>query len=108
MREDHQATCPIGRGAQQELVVGVAAHDAVQHHDVGGADGLWSPREVDAEDPVDAAPDAGLVDEPPRVRLVRARELEVRRVGSAAGEQRQLDLPDATADLEHGGTLDAR
>jgi hypothetical protein len=95
----------VGDRAEQRRVVGVAAHDPVQDDDVRRLDLVRAGRDVD-DAPVGAAGQAGVGEQPPRLGLVRRRQLEVGGAGGAALEQLHLDVADATADLQHGRALE--
>ena len=107
MAEDECLVRGVGRRAEQPLVVGVAADDAVQNDDVGGLDGCriaamsCSRRSTRSSSPASRASRAASA-------VVGRRELEVHRARGAALEQLELDLADAAADLEHRRPSTAR
>ena len=96
----------VGGGGEQSLVVRVAAHHPVQDDDVGRVDGLRGRGDVDeaAGHPV---AQAGSRRELLRVGVVGVDELQVRGALGPATEQLELDVADASADLEDGGAVDA-
>ena len=104
--EDEELLGPVGGGAEQPVDVGVAADHPVQHHHVRGLDGLRVHGDVE-DASVHAVLDAGIRGESAGVRVVAVDELEVRRMGCPGSQQLDLQRPDAAADLEHRGALDA-
>ena len=93
------------RRVEKQLVVGIAADDAVEDDDVGCFDALGVGRDV-VQAPIDARLQTRFAQEPSRVLVVAGRELEVDRPRGAPLEQLELDVADTAADLEDGGTLE--
>ena len=77
----------------------------MQHDDVGCLDALWIGGDV-VEASLCAVPERGLAQQPLGLLLVGWRKLEVHGARRTALQQLNLDLTDAAADFEYGGTLD--
>jgi hypothetical protein len=103
--EHERAARVLRRGAEQPLVVWVAADDAVQHDDVGGRDRAGIDGDV-VQPPLDAVLHPGLAREARRLGVIGGRELEVDGAPGAPAQQLEPDLSDPAADLEHRGARD--
>jgi hypothetical protein len=97
----------VGGRAQQALIVWVAAHDPVQHHQVGRR---HCPRVLGeiVNPPVEAPLDPCLFGERGCRLLVGGGELQVLGPSRTRLQQLDLDLADAPADLQDAGSLDAQ
>src|SRR4051812_40105201 len=103
--EDDRVSRAAGDRAEQALVVGVAAHDPVQHDDVRGLDALRLDRDV-LQATVGAAFEPMLAQQPPGLLVVAGRQLDVDGACGAAPEQLDLDLADAASDLQNRDSLE--
>jgi hypothetical protein len=104
--EDHAPFCMSRRSPDQSLDIGVTAHDPVQDDEVVHVCDISLDRDV-AQTSCHAARHPGLGREGRGLGVVGLAQLEIRRPGCSTPEQLELDLPDATADLEHTSALDA-
>ena len=95
----------VGCRGQETLVVGVAAHDTVQHHDISLFDAAWVVRDV-VESPLRLPLDASLTYEPRRFLLVTGCELQVERARGPALQRFELEIADAAPDLENRRALE--
>ena len=96
----------VGRGAQEPLVVRVAAHDSIEDDHIGGLHASWIHCDV-VKQPLCAYFDARLAHEPHCLVVVAGRELEVRRARRATLQELDLHVADSAADFQDGRPLDA-
>lgn len=97
--EDERVPGVVRSGAEQPLVVRIAADDPVHDDHVGGLDARALREVVDA--PVNPVSEPGFLGKPACLRLVGWRQLEVERSRRARLHELDSDLADAPADLEH-------
>jgi hypothetical protein len=104
--EHQQSLGMVGCRGHETLVVGVAAHDPVQHDDVVRLDFVRRGRNVDlaACHPV-AHP--GCLCEFGRVGVVGVDEFKIGGPAGALAEQFELDVTDTASYLEHAGPDDS-
>ena len=100
MAEHHLAPSMVGDCAEQSRVVRVAAHDTVQHDDVGRLHLMRGGGDVENA-PLHPVGQTRLDEQPARLGLVPRGQLEVDGPRRATLEQLQLDVADAAPDLEH-------
>lgn len=94
------------RRGQQPLVVRIAAHDSVQHYDVGRLDLVRFAGDVE-EPAYHSVTETGSREQAARLALVAARDLQVRGQLGAAPEQLEVHLSDAATDLQDRRSLEA-
>ena len=97
--EREPATSPTGGCTQEPRVVRVAAHDSVQHHQVGSLHRLRCLGHVD-DASMDPVRDTRLLRQAARLLVVRRGQLRDRGRLRAPPQQLDADLADTTADLE--------
>src|SRR6266511_3712314 len=93
-------------GSQQQLIVWVAADDAVEYDHICRLDTLPISGDV-MKPPFCPVLEPCLAEKPGGFFVVCRRELEVHGPGGAPPQQLDLDLAHAAADLEHGRILDS-
>src|SRR5215207_1215420 len=105
MAEDHEPPCLSGGRAEQPFVVRIAAHHTVEDDDVGRLDLFGSLRDVD-ESTIDAPCQAGGVQQLRGLWLVLRGDLQVRRRRGTMTQQLDMELTQATTDLQDAGVVD--
>ena len=95
----------VGGGADERLVVGVAADHPVQHDNVRRRELLRPLGEIE-QTPVGTCVESVGVEQFGGVGVVRGRELHVHRSRNAGLKQLELDRPDPAANLQHRLPLD--
>ena len=96
----------VGRCAEEPFVVGVTANDSVEHNHVGRSDPFGIHGDV-VDAPLCSFVGSCFLKKLRSLVLVRSRELEVERAGSAQLQEFDMDIADSATDLEDGRLLDA-
>src|SRR5437870_12924763 len=103
--EDEETPSALRSRSQQALIIRVAADDSVQHDDVSCLHALRVEGDV-VQASVYTSLECSLAQEVLCLLVVSRRELQVHGAGSTCLQELDLDLTDASTDLEHGRTLD--